>query len=156
MLPHASLPASFDWPGSRSIRHTHVPPGDPSSCAFRTGSPCPCHLFRGQPRISSLYADCREGDTHREPGVRYGSALTLRRRGGGRRHRDRCRYDNDHGSDLRGRQRSGIDHRKEQSRVWHAGCASRRRPCGAVRGASLKLRKGDTCGYGPPLGVRSY
>ena len=45
MLPHALLPASFDWPGSPSIRPTHVLPGDPSSCAFCSGSPCPCRLF---------------------------------------------------------------------------------------------------------------
>ena len=57
---------------------------------------------------------------------------------------------------IRGRRRSGVDRREEQSRVWHADCAGRRRPRGAVRGASPKPPKGDTCGYGPPLGVRSY
>jgi hypothetical protein len=115
-----------------------------------------CRLFCGQPRTSVLKADCCEGNTHREPGVRYGSDSMLRKRGGSPRHRDCCPYDNDHGSDLCGQQRSGVDCRKEQSRVWHADCAGRRRPRGAVRGDSPKPPKGDTCGYGPPLGVRSY
>ena len=42
--------------------------------------------FCGQPRTSVLKADCCEGNTHRKPGVCYGSDLTLRKRGGGSCH----------------------------------------------------------------------
>ena len=65
--------------------------------------------FCGQPRTSVLKADCCEGNTHREPGVRYGSDLTLRKRGGGCCHCDRRRYDDDDGSNIHGRQRSGVN-----------------------------------------------
>ena len=56
MLLRASLLASFDWLGSPSIWPTHALPGDPDSCAFCAGCPCPCHLLApsGQLPLSRL------------------------------------------------------------------------------------------------------